>query len=116
MRKKEKTIIIDLSPKIKFTSRLYISLGTFLLSFTVALFQFIIALNDNSWIVTPACWVILLNFVYSLRLQGLFSRKSISEQADILSEENSIEENRLLIRILRKKIKKLEKDKDDGNG
>ncbi len=105
----EKEIVIDLSKKIKFTDALYISIGSFLLSFFVALIQFLIALNTNNWIVTPACWSVLLNFIYAIRMgvpYGVQTEKIISS--------NTPFENRILIDRIQERLDRIEKkDKKD---
>ena len=56
--KEEKEIILDLSKKIKLGDNYYISIGSFLISFSIMIIQ-MFSLGFN--------WSILLNFIYSLR-------------------------------------------------
>jgi len=115
MSKEEKVIKIDLSKKIKFTDTIYISIGSLLLSTFIALLQFIIALNSNNWIITPACWTVLLNYFYAIRGGQSFGDKSTEKQASLLAANNTVAENRLLISKLTNKVDKLEKAIKDDN-
>lgn len=54
----EKEIILDLSKKIKFGDKIYISIGSMLLSFLIMILQGLCF----GW-----SWSLLLNFVYSIR-------------------------------------------------
>ena len=64
----EKEIIIDLSKKIKFSDKLYISLGSLLLSTLILIVQ------AFSW---GWSWGLLLNYLYSIR-SGNSNEKSTS--------------------------------------
>jgi len=56
--KKEKEIILDLSKKISFGNKIYISLGSLILSSIILVLQGL----TYRW-----SWGLLLNFVYSIR-------------------------------------------------
>jgi len=58
----EKEIIIDLSKKIKFSDKLYISLGSLLLSTLILIVQ------AFSW---GWSWGLFLNFLYAIRSGNL---------------------------------------------
>lgn len=58
----EKEIIIDLSKKIKFSDKLYISLGSLLLSTLILIVQ------AFSW---GWSWGLLLNYLYAIRSGNL---------------------------------------------
>lgn len=73
--KKEKEIVLDLSKKIKISDTRYISLGSFILSFIIMAIQFVICLSVNDWVITEACLVLLLNFVYAIRGENTKDKK-----------------------------------------
>lgn len=63
----EKEVILDLSKKIKFSDTIYISLGSLLLSLIILIIQLFMFLSLNNWIWEDKCWLLLLNFIYSMR-------------------------------------------------
>jgi len=109
-KKEEKEIVIDLSKKIRFTDTIYISIGSLLFSTLIALLQFIMALNMNNWVVSPSCWIVLLNYLYALRSGQSFGDKTSEKQASILAIQNTREKNKRLIEKLTEKIKRMSND------
>lgn len=74
----EKEIVLDLSKIIKFSSTVYISLGTFILSLIIVAIQCLICLASNNWQFSVDMLAVLLNFVLALRV-GDFEDEKIDE-------------------------------------
>lgn len=73
--KEEKEIVIDLSKKIKFSDKLYVSIGSILLSGIILIVQSLCF----GW-----SWGLLLNFLYSIR-SGKIDEKPTEDK---ISEDN----------------------------
>jgi len=107
--KKEKEIRIDLSWKIKFGDTFYISIGSFLLSFFVALLQFLMALIDNNGIITSRCLIVFLNFIYVIRAGVSYNSKQILDYID----KTMVLENKNFINAILERIKKIEEKESE---
>ena len=76
----EKEICIDLSKKIKFNDKLYISIGSLLLSGIIIFIQLMGIMSNTGWLWTTECWYLLLNFIHSIRAGESHEKKDDDKQ------------------------------------